>query len=246
MREEVYNFIERNEESHWWYRGRRLIFEEILGKILKGKSDGKIYEIGCGGGGNFEVWSKFSDYCVGVDISQRVLDSCKKYGYQKLILLDAENLSGIPDGDAFMVTACDVLEHIENDEKAVKEFYRILNKDGILFITVPAFQFLWGGADKLSLHKRRYNKEQLENLLKSAGFKVLRSTYFNTLLFPPVLIGRILERILKLKPEVEYKSLPKFLNYLLFKIFGFEKHLLKYFNLPFGVSLMVIVQKTLI
>jgi len=147
MREEVYNFIERNEESHWWYRGRRLIFEEILGKILKGKSDGKIYEVG------------------------------------------------------------------------------------------------WGGADKLSLHKRRYNKEQLENLLKSAGFKVLRSTYFNTLLFPPVLIGRILERILKLKPEVEYKSLPGFLNHLFFKIFAFERYLLKYFNLPFGVSLMAIAKK---
>ena len=243
MREEVYNFIERNEESHWWYRGRRLIFEEILGKILKGKSDGKIYEVGCAGGGNFEVWQKFSDFCVGVDISQRALDFCRKYGYKELILADAENLSGIPDEGAFMVTACDVLEHISDDKKALKEFYRILEKEGILFLTAPAFQFLWGGADKLSLHKRRYNKEQLENLLKSAGFKVLRSTYFNTLLFPPVLIGRILERILKLKPEVEYKSLPGFLNHLFFKIFAFERYLLKYFNLPFGVSLMAIAKK---
>ena len=147
MREEVYNFIERNEESHWWYRGRRLIFEEILGKILKGKSDGKIYEIG------------------------------------------------------------------------------------------------WSGADKLSLHKRRYTREQLNYLLRAAGFTPLRLTYFNTILFLPILVVRLLERILKSNPRIEYKLPPGFLNHLFFKIFAFERYLLKYFNLPFGVSLMAIAKK---
>lgn len=244
MREEVYDFIKKNEGTNWWYRARRMIFEEVLRETLGGgKSVEKLYEIGCGGGGNFGVWSKFSDFCVGVDVSQKALDSCAGFGYKKLILADAENLSEIPDKDASLIAACDVLEHISDDKKALQEMCRILKTEGVLFVTVPAFNFLTGGTDVLSLHKRRYTRKQLNRLLRDVGFSPVCSTYFNTLLFFPTLAARFLEKLFRLKPQIEYKPLPKFLNYLFYKIFSFEKYLLRYFNFPFGVSLMVIAKK---
>lgn len=244
MQEEVYNFIETEAKNHWWYKGRKIIFEKILKDYLKDflRSE-KLYEIGCASGENFEVWSKFSDFCVGIDISQKALESAKKFGYIKLILADAENLSAIPAESASVVAACDVLEHTDNDKKGLEEFSRILKKDGILFLTVPAFKFLWGGADEMSLHKRRYGKKELRGLLKNAGFTIRRITYFNTLLFSPILMSRLLERLFKINPNVEYKPLPGFLNYIFFKIFSFEAYLLKFFNFPFGISLMAIAKK---
>jgi SAM-dependent methyltransferase len=243
MKGEVYNFIKTCEKNNWWYKARRFIFEKILKDYAADfPKSGKLYEIGCAYGGNFGVWSKFSDFCVGVDVKKECLESCKNLGYKEVILANAEDLAIIPSSVASVVVACDVLEHIENDEKALREMRRILKKGGILFLTAPAFEFLWGGADKLSLHKRRYSKRELEGKLKDAGFSIVRSAYFNTFLFLPVLISRILEKMLKLNPAIEYKPLPRFLNYILEKIFSFEAYLLKFLNFPFGVSLMIIAK----
>ena len=157
MREEVYDFIAQNEENHWWYESRRVIFISVLKKVLTGFSrDEKIYDIGCGGGGNFAVWSSFSDYCIGVDISEKALDSCRKFAYKQLFLTEAGDLSRIASNHGSLVTLCDVIEHVEDDRRVLEEAYRILKPEGFIFVTAPAYGFLWGGADKLSLHKRRY------------------------------------------------------------------------------------------
>jgi SAM-dependent methyltransferase len=246
MREEVYDFIAENEKDHWWYQSRRVIFTSVLKRFLEHlPRDHKIYEMGCGGGGNFEVWSHFSDHCVGIDISDKALDSCRKFAYRDLILADASSVSKVPSNDASLVALCDVLEHVENDSEVLKEAHRILKPGGLLFITVPAFRFLWGGADKLSLHKRRYRRGQLHQRLQGVNFRVVRSTYFNTFLFPPILIARCLERLLRLRPHMEYRVLSQPLNNALKRIFGFERHLIRHMDLPFGVSVMVIAEKPL-
>jgi SAM-dependent methyltransferase len=244
MREEVYDFIAQNEEDYWWYESRRVIFISVLKKVLTGFSrDGKIYDIGCCGGGNFAVWSSFSDSCIGIDMSEKALDSCRKFGYKELILTDAGDLSKIISNDASLVTLCDVLEHLEDDKRALEEAYRIVKPGGFIFVTAPAFGFLWGGADRLSLHKRRYSRKRLIQLLRGAHFKPVRSTYFNTFLFLPILAVRLMERFLKLNSSMEYEPLHGVLNGVLKTIFSFERHLIKYINLPFGVSLMAIAKK---
>jgi SAM-dependent methyltransferase len=244
MREEVYDFIAQNEENHWWYESRRVIFISVLKKILTGFSrDGKIYDIGCGGGGNFAVWSSFSDSCMAVDMSEKALDSCRKFGYKELILTDAGDLSKILSNDASLVTLCDVLEHVDDDRRVLEEAYRILKPGGFFFVTVPAYDFLWGGADTLSLHKRRYSRKRLLRLLQGAHFRLVRSTYFNTFLFPPILVARLMERFLKLNSSMECEPLHGVLNGVLKTIFSFERHLINSFDLPFGVSLMAIAKK---
>ena len=244
MREEVYDFIAQNEEDYWWYESRRVIFISVLKKVLTGFSrDGKIYDIGCCGGGNFAVWSSFSDSCIGIDMSEKALDSCRKFGYKELILTDAGDLSKIISNDASLVTLCDVLEHLEDDKRALEEAYRIVKPGGFIFVTAPAFGFLWGGADRLSLHKRWYSRKRLIQLLRGAHFKPVRSTYFNTFLFLPILAVRLMERFLKLNSSMEYEPLHGVLNGVLKTIFSFERHLIKYINLPFGVSLMAIAKK---
>ena len=244
MREEVYDFIAQNEENHWWYNSRRVIFMSVLQKTLPPFSrDERIYDIGCGGGGNFTVWSSFSDFCIGVDMSEKALHSCRKFAYKGLLLTDAGDLSKITSNDASLVTLCDVIEHVEDDKRVFEEAYRILKTGGFFFVTAPAYGFLSGGADTLSLHKRRYSRKQLLQLLQGAHFIVVRSTYFNTLLFPFILLVRMMERFLKLNSSMECEPLRGVLNDVLKNIFSFERHLINHFNLPFGVSIMAIAKK---
>jgi hypothetical protein len=80
-------------------------------------------------------------------------------------------------------------------------------------------------------------------MLREAHFRVALSTYFNAFLFPPILIARCLERLLRLSPDMEYRVLSRPLNHALKAIFGFERHLIRYMNLPFGVSVMVVAEK---
>jgi SAM-dependent methyltransferase len=132
---------------------------------------------------------------------------------------------------------------VEDDRRVLEQTYRILKTGGFFFITVPAYGFLWGGADELGFHKRRYSRKQLIQLIQGAHFQLVRSTYFNTILFPPILVVRLMERFLKLNSSMECEPLHGVLNYVLKSIFSFERHLIKYINLPFGVSLMAVAKK---
>ena len=88
-------------------------------------------------------------------------------------------------GDFFdLVVAFDVLEHIEDDVRAVIQIHRILKPKGCFIFTVPAFPFLFGSHDRALRHKRRYTKGMLEDLLR--GFKEICLGYWNASLFIPV------------------------------------------------------------
>jgi SAM-dependent methyltransferase len=146
-------------------------------------------------------------------------------------------------GERFdLVTAFDVVEHIADDVAALRMFRRVLAPGGRLVLTVPAFPVLWSQHDDYSGHHRRYRRAGLARALHAAGgFQVDRITYFNTLLFPPALVARVAERVLR--PQREERSDPYLavparpVNDLLCRIFAAERGLLRRRDLPFGVSL---------
>jgi SAM-dependent methyltransferase len=142
-----------------------------------------------------------------------------------------------------LIIAMDILEHLEDDTNGIVECYRALNKGGILIVTVPAFNSLWGIQDDVTGHKRRYLKKEILDKLKRGGFDILKSSYFNFFLFLPILIGRRLMHFFGLKVESENRINFPMLNSLLKAIFSIEPHVLKYFLFPFGVSILCIAKK---
>jgi hypothetical protein len=126
-----------------------------------------------------------------------------------------------------------------------------LKPQGWLFVTVPAFQVLWGRQDIVSHHFRRYNAEGLSAVVRGAGFDIEQISYFNTFLFPPIAAIRLTYRLLGLnraRREEEMKSdfaisHQGWRNELPRKIFAAEKPFLLRGNLPFGVSLVCVARK---
>ncbi|MCB0866899.1 MAG: hypothetical protein KDB58_14410, partial [Solirubrobacterales bacterium] len=111
-------------------------------------------------------------------------------------------------------------------------------------VTVPAYRWMWGPHDEISHHMRRYTRRTLERSLDGAGLKRLRTTYFNTLLMPPIAAVRLLGRLL---PEREARSdfdrpVGSIANRMFASIFGAEDRLVPNFNLPFGVSLLAVAR----
>ena len=135
----------------------------------------------------------------------------------------------------------DVIEHVKQPKVLLKDLKKFLKKDGHILITVPAYQFLFSKKDKVLGHYRRYNKELLKTEL--SGFKVENISYFNTFLCIPIIIMTMLNKFLKRDYIKQVETTPNFiLNKLCYIIFASEKYFIKYFNLPFGISIYVLAK----
>ena len=89
-------------------------------------------------------------------------------------------LPGISDDSYDSLILVNVLEHIEDDTAALEGFRRILKPGGKLLLFVPALQFLYSDLDALVGHYRRYHRQDLDNLVRVAGFNIVKSHYFDT------------------------------------------------------------------
>lgn len=244
MEQHTYGIMNDVEDKHWWFVGRRAILESFMERIENGlgrkDSDLKILDVGCGTGANLEMLAQFGD-SEGVDVSDDALEFCRKKGLKVHKGL-AEKL---PFGDESfdVVTALDVVEHLDDDVAGLKEMHRVLKTGGRSLIFVPAFMWLWGVQDDISNHRIRYTKKQIVERLERAGFKINRATYANISFFAPILAGRTLMKLTGIKPESENNVNVSALNGIFGKIFSSEKFWLKNFDIPFGVSIVIVAEK---
>lgn len=248
-----YDEMSRHEESHWWHLARQQIIPDWLGRQLKRlgfTQDLNILDLGCGTGKMLKVLKQFGD-TTGVDSSKKAVAYAKAKGAGKVVVGDATKLP-FKKESFDVVTAMELLEHIKDDSGALRQWRRVLKPKGVLFLTCPAYMWMWGPADKFAHHERRYTRGQLVTLLKRNSFRVIRASYFNTILFPGVALIRLARKpFVKLdtmKGEDLAKAFdfhigPKFLSKFLYWVFLQERYLLRWFNLPLGVSIIVLAQK---
>lgn len=244
MMEHTYPILFQVEQSHWWYVGRRRIIssfvEDICGRV-KDRTP-RILDVGCGTGANLLLLSKYGD-AEGVDISEDALAFCRERGLHKVRQGAAEQLP-YSDGSFDLVTAFDVVEHLDDDLAGLKEMRRVLRPGGRVLLFVPTFMFLWGLQDEVSNHRRRYRLPELKRALAKAGFEVERSTYANITFFLPILLIRKLMRLTSIKTDTENRINITALNGVFGWLFGAEGVVLRYLNLPFGVSGLCVARRT--
>jgi hypothetical protein len=136
------------------------------------------------------------------------------------------------------------LEHTDDDHQALREIRRVSRVDGLVLITVPAYGFLWSEHDEALKHRRRYTTHELRNKLSVTGFDVVRTSYFITTLFFPILAVRIWQSLYKrsTQPQTSLHVLPPWINSLLVRLLAVERKLFRSFSLPFGVSIVALAR----
>jgi SAM-dependent methyltransferase len=236
-----YDIESKVEHFHWWFVGRRKLLHSILMPLKVSKSSIAV-EVGCGTGANLRTLGSAGLYTIGVDRSTYALKLVRSKDELPLLAGDLNNLP-FKTKSVGLIIAMDILEHLEDDGRGINESYRVLKKNGLLIITVPAFNFLWGIQDAVTGHKRRYSRTEIKGKLEAAGFNVLRSSYFNFFLFFPILIARRVIKLLDLKIRSENVVNSSMLNFVLKPVFSVEPYLLKYFSFPIGVSIFCLAQK---
>jgi 2-polyprenyl-3-methyl-5-hydroxy-6-metoxy-1,4-benzoquinol methylase len=155
------------------------------------------------------------------------------------------------DADQFdVVTAFDVIEHIEDDHQAVRELFRVTRPGGIVFVTVPAFTKLWSKHDVINHHFRRYDRGQLRQLFLQE--EIIRSGYFNFFLLPPIAAARAFSKstqdanqadLDEIKSDFD-RNQSKLISGILEKVLRFEAAILSNKDrFPLGVSEYLIARK---
>lgn len=238
--------------THWWLIGRRRIFFALLDRFLPKKRDLLVMDVGCGYGGMLEGLSRLGPV-MGMEIDLESARFCNRRGFGGMCLGSGYDLPVLP-GSLDLVTLFDAIEHIEDDERVVRQCAEALRPGGHIMITVPAYQFLYADNDRVSHHLRRYTRAQLVNIVRSADLEVVKATYYNVLLFPLILPAVLL---LKLKQAIQGPrqrgrdggetnlsyNLPRPVSLLLTAIFSGERHFLSRISMPFGHSIAVIARK---
>lgn len=243
----AYEMMARNEDRHWWWSGRRAILNTLL-EDLRAKGslpEGVLYDLGCGVGSNLPVLERFGA-AVGIDGSELAVEAAHRLGRTGVRFADLSQgidaIADIPAASGSVVLMADVLEHLDDELPALKIAKHLLKPGGLFIATVPAFPMLWGPSDEFNHHRRRYTRATLDAAV-SKVFRVERLSYFNTSLFPGVVVARALQRRLKRHGAEEIALPPGPVNAALTRLFSAERHVLSRADLPFGVSLLVVARR---
>lgn len=237
----IYDLESKVESFHWWFVVRRKLLKIIISSF-DFKSNPVTLDIGCGTGSNLKTLKDLGLKVIGIDQSNYALSIIKRKSNFPLICGDINQLP-IRSDSVGTIIAMDILEHLEDDSNGIGEIYRVLEKNGTIILTVPAFGFLWGIQDVITGHKRRYKKKEIIKKLEEEGFKVIRSSYFNFFLFFPIFFARRLVHIFGFNIKSENEINSPIINFFLKGIFLLETYILKYFPFPFGVSVFYVGKK---
>lgn len=218
------------EDHHWWFRERRAILARWLRRLARsGQVAGTALDIGAAAGGNTRVLRQHGWRPVALEHSADGAAVAARRGLT-VVRGDATSLPAAA-GVIGLVTAFDVIEHIEDDYLAAAEIRRVLRPGGTLLVTVPCDMRLWSAHDVASHHFRRYDRAGLARVITKAGLEIDELWSWNVLLRPVVALTR------KRASGNELAMMSPMVNGALRLVVAAERHL-PVRSLP-GVSLML-------
>ena len=236
------------EDGSYWFQHRNKCIPELVKRFSKNKI---FFDIGGGNGNVAACLQKAGIETVLIEPSIQGIRNAKARGLNNLVcstLQDASfELNSIPAIGVF-----DVVEHIADDNQFLKQMHDFLEPGGNLYITVPAYNFLWANEDDYSGHYRRYTISKLKKLLLGLGYEINYSSYLFAALVLPVFLFRALPSKLGFHKDVEniekYKSehgnYEGFLTKIIKKTLSWEyKKIRKKSRINFGTSCLIVASK---
>jgi SAM-dependent methyltransferase len=173
------------EDRHWWYKERRALLARELRRL---PVRGRALDIGAAGGGNTRVLRAYGWQALALEYAQSAAEIARERGID-VIRADARELP-VGSGACGLVTALDVLEHIEEDFLAAAEIARVLGPGGVALIAVPCDMALWSAHDEAVGHVRRYSRAGLADVVEKSGLVIERMWSWNVLLRPVAAVRR--------------------------------------------------------
>ena len=236
FKSDYFSDLASGEKNHFWFTSRNALIIWALEKYFP--QFHTYLEVGCGTGFVLSgVATAFPDALIS---ASEVFSIGLKYAAQRvpnarLTQMDARHIPFEQEFD--VIGVFDVIEHIVEDDLVLDQLHKALKEGGGLLMTVPQHPWLWSPADDYACHERRYTASQLHALVEAAGFKILRTTSFVSVLLPALILSRLsAKRHEDFDPLSEVRINP-LINYLLTNALTIERWLIRMgISMPFGGS----------
>lgn len=246
---EAFEILYKNESEHFWFLSRNRVIESFIRRHIKNVKKASFLEVGCGNGIVLSHLERVGLKVAGLDMHMEGLKLARSRTLAPLYCGDSTKVKLSKKYNA--IGLFDVIEHIDNDVAFLKDCKKFLKLGGTVFVTVPAFMFIWSKLDAGSGHKRRYTKKSLRIALEKAGYETEEVQYFNFFLFFPQLIFRRYQDRKTAKIKDNFPSFlneglkpPSFFFNQFFKLVCFfENKLINFISFPFGASLIIVARK---
>ena len=225
--------------KHWWWRARERLILDTIEAHRSPNGPESILDVGCGDGLFFDRLERYGSV-EGIETDRAALGPDRPGRHDIHIGPFDESFDF---GKRYtLVLMLDVLEHFPDPLSRLKRARELLEPDGTLIITVPAFEALWTSHDELNRHYTRYTRKRLRDVVAEAGLRVDSVRYFYHWMFPIKLGVRIKEALFGAEPETPTIP-PHWLNRLLYSASRFEQKALGGLRVPFGTSLIAVAKR---
>jgi SAM-dependent methyltransferase len=176
----------------WWFAALHANLLLVYRQAAAATAGGLLLDAGCGTGGFLAqiAAEQPGASMVGLDAEPA---ACARAAAKSRRPVCAGSVNALPFADAAFgaIFSADVLCHAGVDERAaLAQFYRCLGDDGVLVLSLPAYQWMMSRHDLAVSNVRRYTRSGIARLLQSAGFRVVSAGYWNMLLFPLMVLTR--------------------------------------------------------
>ena len=190
-----YKELARLEDRNFWFRARNRLIGWLARRHLPASAN--FLEVGCGTGYVLTMLRKeFPQWRI---TASEVFPDAFRFAAQRIdasVQMQQFDGRAIPYREEFdAIGAFDVIEHIEEDVAVLNEIHAALKPEGLLIASVPQHKFLWSRYDEIGRHFRRYEMTDLRERLAGAGFRIVDTTSFNSLLLPLMWLSRSVRRM---------------------------------------------------
>lgn len=228
------------ESTYWWHVAKRQLITEVLSKFAP--PPGLLVEGGIGSSRNLLEFSRLGYEVSGYDVMPEAVDLGREKGLSRVAVHDLEQPWPVEERSLRAVVLLDVIEHVEHPVTVLSHVKRALRPDGAVVVTVPAYQWMFSEWDRLLGHYRRYSPAMLQQQASDAGLKVSWMTHWNSFTFPAAVATRCWERMFSARKKADFPRVSPRVNDLLLRAAGVERRLLLKVGVPFGLSVVGVLQ----
>jgi SAM-dependent methyltransferase len=234
------------EDFSFWFKHRNNCIIELV-KRFSAKEN--FFDVG---GGNGFVSLGLQNAGINVALLEPGISgvlNAKKRDIENVVCATTQNC-GLASEFVANIGVFDVVEHIKDEQDFLRSCHAMLKSKGKIFVTVPAFNFLWSNEDDYSGHFRRYTTKTLKASLGKAGFKLVYNSYLFSPLPLPIYLMRTIPS--KLNMHKNFSDKDKFVKEhksskssgVLEKIWQWELNKVKSLSkIPFGSTVIAVAQK---
>jgi 2-polyprenyl-3-methyl-5-hydroxy-6-metoxy-1,4-benzoquinol methylase len=225
---------------HWWFRAREKVILETLARHRPPGGWRTVLDVGCGEGLFFDVLCSLEGVTLVEGLEPYASNASALGPHHEHIYSQPFDETFQPGRRYSVILMLDVVEHLPDPENAMRHAVSLLEPDGVILVTVPAFMSLWTRHDELNYHFTRYTKRTFRALAETAALRIDEARYFFFWIALAKVGVRLAERIVPGKPRIPAVP-PAFINRFLYLVSRMEEY--APFSYPFGSSLLVVARK---